>query len=155
MASQAGDADPSRAPGLNPGSWTEPGVLECPSQFTTVTPRRWCLVFLCDIAIMFIHIFQRIALNWIHSFENWRNVWHVTIIWPIRSVTLRNKYILHSHWNWFYYGSVLCSALLTYVLKLPFGNPRVEQFSSQCPASYCAFKLFYTCWHTYNVWQMF
>ena len=51
-----------------------PGVLECPSQFTTVTPRRWCFSFLCGTATMFIHIFQRIALNWIHSFANWRNV---------------------------------------------------------------------------------
>ena len=29
VASQAGDADSSRAPGLTSGSWTEPGVLAC------------------------------------------------------------------------------------------------------------------------------
>ena len=36
-------------------------------------------------------------------------------MWPIRSVTL--KCILHSHWNWFYESSVLCSAHLTYVFN--------------------------------------
>ena len=108
VAGQAGDADSSRAPGLTPGSWTEPGALECPSQFTTVTPRRWCISFFMWYIHNCFHIFQRIALNWIHSFANWRNVWHVTIIWPIWSVTIRNKYILHSHWNWFYESSVLC-----------------------------------------------
>ena len=44
------------------------------------------LVLLCDTG-NFFYLFQRIALNWIHSFANGRNVWHVTIIWPIRSVT--------------------------------------------------------------------
>ena len=29
VAGQAGDADSSQAPGFTPGSWTEPGVLEC------------------------------------------------------------------------------------------------------------------------------
>ena len=33
-----------------------------------------------------------------------------------------NKYILHSHWHWFYKSSVVCSALSTYVFILPFGN---------------------------------
>ena len=45
VTGQTGDADSSRAPCLTPGSWTESGVLECPSQFTTVTTRRWCFSF--------------------------------------------------------------------------------------------------------------
>ena len=36
VASQAGDADSSRAPGLTSGSWTEPGVLACTLQFTGI-----------------------------------------------------------------------------------------------------------------------
>ena len=36
VASQAGDADSSRAPGLTSGSWTEPGVLACTLQFTVI-----------------------------------------------------------------------------------------------------------------------
>ena len=60
------------------------------------------LVFMWYSHNVFFHIFQRIALNWIHSFANRRNLWHATIIWPIRSVTQTNKYILYSHWNWFY-----------------------------------------------------
>ena len=36
VASQSGDADSSQAPSLTSGSWTEQGVLECPSQFNTV-----------------------------------------------------------------------------------------------------------------------
>ena len=35
-ASQAGDTDSSRAPGLTSGSWTETGVLECTLQFTFI-----------------------------------------------------------------------------------------------------------------------
>ena len=62
----------------------------------------------------------RESLSSEYSFANWRYVWHVTIIWPFRSVTLQNRYILHSHWNWFYESSVLCSAHLTYVFKLSF-----------------------------------
>ena len=47
VASQAGDADSSRAPGLTSGSWTEPGVLACTLQFTVILknpakcPWRW------------------------------------------------------------------------------------------------------------------
>ena len=36
VASQAGDADPSRAPGLTSGPWTEPGVLACTLLFTVI-----------------------------------------------------------------------------------------------------------------------
>ena len=36
VASQAGDADSSRAPGLTSGSWTEPVVLACTLQFTVI-----------------------------------------------------------------------------------------------------------------------
>ena len=36
VASQAGDADSSRAPGLTSGSWTETGVLACTLQFTVI-----------------------------------------------------------------------------------------------------------------------
>ena len=36
VASPAGDADSSRAPGLTSGSWTEPGVLACTLQFTVI-----------------------------------------------------------------------------------------------------------------------
>ena len=36
VASQAGDADSSWAPGLTSGSWTEPGVLACTLQFTVI-----------------------------------------------------------------------------------------------------------------------
>ena len=48
-----------RAPGFTPGSWTETGVLKCPSQFTTVTQRRWCFrFFLCDTSILFVIYFS-------------------------------------------------------------------------------------------------
>ena len=36
VAKQAESAASSRARGLTSGSWPEPGVLECPLQFTTV-----------------------------------------------------------------------------------------------------------------------
>ena len=36
VASQAGDADSSRAPGLTSGSWTEPGVLACTLQLIVI-----------------------------------------------------------------------------------------------------------------------
>ena len=91
------------------------GALESTSHFTAVTPRCWCFSFFMWYIHNFFHIFRRIALNRIHRFASWRNAWHVTIIWPIRPVTLRNKSILHSNWNWFYESFVLCSALLTYM----------------------------------------
>ena len=36
VASQVGDADSSRAPGLISSFWTEPGVLACTLQFTVI-----------------------------------------------------------------------------------------------------------------------
>ena len=46
VASQAGDADSSRAPGLTSGSWTEPGVLAFTLQFTVIFKNLakclWC-----------------------------------------------------------------------------------------------------------------
>ena len=67
VASQAGDADSSRALGLNPGSWTEPGSLNVHYSSLLLHHGVDTLVFLFDIAMMFFHIFQRIALNWIVS----------------------------------------------------------------------------------------
>ena len=61
LAKQETLADSSRAPGLTSGSWTEPGVLECPSQFNTVNHGVDALDFVCDTAI--ITLFSFISAN--------------------------------------------------------------------------------------------
>ena len=152
VASQAGDADSSRAPGLTSGSWTEPGVLACILQFTVISknPAKCLLRWEPDRIYNFFGPSAHVCRHMCDLI--FFQVLHYPLVsshfdYPLVPPCLGLFSLFVNCFN-----RPFCYGISTRKKKTDCSScfiSRSEVFL-ECPAFCCAFILSYSCWHSYN-----